>query len=72
MSEEAGGDVEVEVSSVGRCDGVWEVDVNTNSSGSEGDGEGGGRGAGVSCWPCRGVGNESSCAMKLKLIWNRK
>lgn len=43
-SEDAGGDVDVEVSSVGRWDGVREVGVSRlNSSGSEGDGDGGGK-----------------------------
>jgi hypothetical protein len=70
-SEDAGGDVDVDVASVGRCDGVREVEVSsTNSSGSEGEGDGGGRGGG-SCLVCtdvRGEGGSPSCAMKVVVM----
>jgi hypothetical protein len=66
-SEDASGDVDVDVASVGKCDGVQEVEVlGTNSSGSEGEGDGGGRNGGSSfvCTDVRGEDESPSCAMK--------
>jgi hypothetical protein len=73
-SEDAGGDVDFDVASVGKCDGVQEVEVlGTNSSGSEGEGDGGGRGGSSSfvCTDVRGEDESPSCAMKLVVMSGR-